>query len=126
MGLGWDSSSVWRLRGIGSFTVARGQGMESVEIVRHFVRKHREVREQSGVGRFRGGMGAKERKGVSDDQSCPQMANLPNLRRLFVEARTEAEENEYSRKAFYNLVLFISSVAIFSLTAQRMSRPKVG
>jgi hypothetical protein len=26
-------------------------------------------------------------------------ANLPNLRRLFVEARTEAEENEYSRKA---------------------------
>ncbi|CAG8084117.1 unnamed protein product [Penicillium salamii] len=27
------------------------------------------------------------------------MANLPNLRRLFVEARTEAEENEYSRKA---------------------------
>lgn len=47
--------------------------MESVEIVRHFVRKHREVREQSGVGRFRGGMGAKERKGVSDDQSCPQM-----------------------------------------------------
>ncbi|KAL1958956.1 hypothetical protein VTO42DRAFT_3509 [Malbranchea cinnamomea] len=27
------------------------------------------------------------------------MANLPNLRRLFVEARTEAEENEYSRNA---------------------------
>ncbi|KAJ5510446.1 hypothetical protein N7453_002549 [Penicillium expansum] len=53
-------------------------------------------------------------------------ANLPNLRRLFVEARTEAEENEYSRKAFYNLVLFISSVAIFSLTAQRMSGPKAG
>ena len=26
-------------------------------------------------------------------------ANLPNLRRLFVEARTEAEENEYSRNA---------------------------
>lgn len=24
---------------------------------------------------------------------------LPNLRRLFVEARTEAEENEYSRNA---------------------------
>ncbi|CRL20507.1 unnamed protein product [Penicillium camemberti] len=53
-------------------------------------------------------------------------ANLPNLRRLFVEARTEAEENEYSRKAFYNLVLFISSVAIFSLTAQRMSGSKAG
>lgn len=62
---------------------------------------------------------------------------LPNLRRLFVEARTEAEENEYSRNAvslagicggdkadqqqFYNLVLFISSVAVFSLVAQRMS-----
>ncbi|KAL4980625.1 hypothetical protein BDW66DRAFT_35969 [Aspergillus desertorum] len=27
------------------------------------------------------------------------MANLPNLRRLFVEARSEAEENEYSRNA---------------------------
>jgi hypothetical protein len=26
-------------------------------------------------------------------------ANLPNLRRLFVEARTEVEENEYSRTA---------------------------
>ncbi|RAK78677.1 uncharacterized protein BO72DRAFT_67909 [Aspergillus fijiensis CBS 313.89] len=26
-------------------------------------------------------------------------ANLPNLRRLFVEARTEAEENEHSRTA---------------------------
>ncbi|KAJ5965526.1 hypothetical protein N7481_012240 [Penicillium waksmanii] len=53
------------------------------------------------------------------------MANLPNLRRLFVEARTEFEENEYSRTAFYNLVLFISSVAVFSLAAQRMSGPKV-
>ncbi|EPS26793.1 hypothetical protein PDE_01732 [Penicillium oxalicum 114-2] len=54
----------------------------------------------------------------------PNKANLPNLRRLFVEARTEVEENEYSRTAFYNLVLFISSVAIFSLAAQRMSGPK--
>ncbi|KAJ6133225.1 hypothetical protein N7471_008440 [Penicillium samsonianum] len=97
--------------------------------------------------------GEKERKGVSDDQKLStnggfwtlplyghhlsflfilsfnpdrHCANLPNLRRLFVEARTEAEENEYSRKAFYNLVLFISSVAIFSLTAQRMSGPKAG
>ncbi|KAJ5768444.1 hypothetical protein N7533_001027 [Penicillium manginii] len=52
------------------------------------------------------------------------LANLPNLRRLFVEARTEVEENEYSRTAFYNLVLFISSVAVFSLAAQRMSGPK--
>ncbi|KAE8153988.1 hypothetical protein BDV25DRAFT_5652 [Aspergillus avenaceus] len=54
------------------------------------------------------------------------MANLPNLRRLFVEARTEAEENEYSRNAFYNLVLFISSVAVFSLVAQRMGGTKSG
>ncbi|RAH43682.1 DUF5310 domain-containing protein [Aspergillus brunneoviolaceus CBS 621.78] len=53
-------------------------------------------------------------------------ANLPNLRRLFVEARTEAEENEHSRTAFYNLVLFISSVAVFSLVAQRMGGTKSG
>lgn len=66
-----------------------------------------------------------------------QPSNLPNLRRLFVEARTEAEESAYSRNAvglikkcpmyeahrkqFYNLVLFMSSVAIFSLVAQRMN-----
>ncbi|EKD18765.1 hypothetical protein MBM_03007 [Drepanopeziza brunnea f. sp. 'multigermtubi' MB_m1] len=49
-------------------------------------------------------------------------ANLPNLRRLFVEARTDAEESEYSRNAFYNVVLFMSSVAVFSLVAQRMSK----
>ncbi|KAG9541113.1 hypothetical protein KCU79_g18733, partial [Aureobasidium melanogenum] len=48
-----------------------------------------------------------------------QPSNLPNLRRLFVEARTEAEESAYSRNAFYNLVLFISSVAAFSIVAQR-------
>ncbi|KAK6428400.1 hypothetical protein LTR95_015458 [Oleoguttula sp. CCFEE 5521] len=64
-------------------------------------------------------------------------SNLPNLRRLFVEARTEAEESAYSRNAvrqsrdsssvhslivfqFYNLVLFMSSVALFSLMAQKM------
>ncbi|KAJ6009225.1 hypothetical protein N7499_005354 [Penicillium canescens] len=67
--------------------------------------------------------------GTSDstpDLVYVSMANLPNLRRLFVEARTEAEENEYSRTAFYNLVLFISSVAVFSLVAQRMSGPKAG
>ncbi|OGE49613.1 hypothetical protein PENARI_c020G12262 [Penicillium arizonense] len=62
---------------------------------------------------------------MRQDLTCMQ-ANLPNLRRLFVEARTEAEENEYSRTAFYNLVLFISSVAVFSLVAQRMSGPKAG
>ena len=68
-------------------------------------------------------------------------ANLPNLRRLFVDARTEAEESSYSRNAvrvssfrsaafkanmleFYNLILFMSSVAAFSLIAQRMSGSK--
>ena len=68
-------------------------------------------------------------------------ANLPNLRRLFVDARTEAEESSYSRNAvrifecrlaactanileFYNLILFMSSVAAFSLIAQRISGSK--
>lgn len=68
-------------------------------------------------------------------------SNLPNLRRLFVEARTEAEESAYSRNAvslvlghiqstqliaqqFYNLVCFMSSVAVFSIAAQRMSYVK--
>ncbi|KAI7005160.1 hypothetical protein KC355_g8339, partial [Hortaea werneckii] len=51
-------------------------------------------------------------------------SNLPNLRRLFVEARTEAEESVYSRNAFYNLALFMSSVAVFSLIAQRMNGQK--
>ncbi|KAK7533103.1 uncharacterized protein J3D65DRAFT_634361 [Phyllosticta citribraziliensis] len=50
-------------------------------------------------------------------------SNLPNLRRLFVEARSEAEENAYSRSAFYNLVLFMTSAAVFSLVAQRMTKP---
>lgn len=34
-------------------------------------------------------------------------ANLPNLRRLFVEARTEVEENEYSRTAVHPPILEI-------------------
>ncbi|RMZ69520.1 monooxygenase fad-binding [Pyrenophora seminiperda CCB06] len=65
-------------------------------------------------------------------------SNLPNLRRLFVEARSEAEESAYSRKAsqstwnlelkkklqFYNLAIFISSIAAFSLVAQRMTSAK--
>jgi hypothetical protein len=66
---------------------------------------------------------------------------LPNLRRLFVEARSDAEESAYSRNAvcsgifkaiytcadtlqFYNLVLFMSSVALFSLAAQKMHNQK--
>ncbi|KUJ14823.1 uncharacterized protein LY89DRAFT_589148 [Mollisia scopiformis] len=49
-------------------------------------------------------------------------ANLPNLRQLFVNARTELEESTYSRTAFYNIVLFMSSVAVFSLVAQRVNK----
>ncbi|KAJ6263770.1 hypothetical protein Dda_2341 [Drechslerella dactyloides] len=49
------------------------------------------------------------------------MASLPNLRRLFANARTETEESSYSRSAFWNLILFVSSIAVFSVAAQRMS-----
>lgn len=65
-------------------------------------------------------------------------ANLPNLRRLFVEARDTEEESMYSRNAvgnstsnlfpllmrsqFYNIVMFMGSVAVFSLIAQRMGK----
>ncbi|KAJ0168567.1 hypothetical protein CTA2_4334 [Colletotrichum tanaceti] len=56
--------------------------------------------------------------------TVPVKATLPNLRRLFIEARTDDEEREVSRKAFYNAVLFMSSVAVFSLIAQRMNAAK--
>ncbi|CAK7214005.1 hypothetical protein SCUCBS95973_001993 [Sporothrix curviconia] len=52
------------------------------------------------------------------------MASFPNLRRLFIEARNDDEEREVSRKAFYNVVLFLGSVAVFSLFAQRMNAAK--
>ncbi|KAK6953671.1 hypothetical protein Daesc_005976 [Daldinia eschscholtzii] len=52
------------------------------------------------------------------------MANFPNLRRLFIEARSDDEEREISRRAFYNAVLFMGSVAIFSLIAQKMNAGK--
>ncbi|KAH7272046.1 hypothetical protein NW759_000676 [Fusarium solani] len=52
------------------------------------------------------------------------MASLPNLRRLFIEARTDDEERDISRKAFYNAVLFMGSVAIFSLIAQKLNAGK--
>ena len=69
-------------------------------------------------------------------------ASFPNLRRLFIEARTDHEERDVSRRAvrlcfiflsgptaladggmtqFYNAVLFLGSVAVFSLIAQRMN-----
>lgn len=69
-------------------------------------------------------------------------ANFPNLRRLFIEARTDAEEREVSRRAvseaccvisgpianpmvqFYNAVLFMGSVAVFSLLAQKLNAGK--
>lgn len=66
-------------------------------------------------------------------------ASFPNLRRLFIEARSEDEERAVSRRAvgvpstgeivhihmlivdqFYNAVLFMGSVAVFSLVAQKM------
>ncbi|KAM7190832.1 hypothetical protein V8F33_009255 [Rhypophila sp. PSN 637] len=49
---------------------------------------------------------------------------FPNLRRLFIEARTDDEEREVSRKAFYNAVLFMGSVIVFSLIAQRLNAAK--
>ncbi|KAH7015201.1 hypothetical protein BGZ61DRAFT_450407 [Ilyonectria robusta] len=52
------------------------------------------------------------------------MASLPNLRRLFTEARTVDEEREVSRRAFYNAVLFMGSVAVFSLIAQKLNAGK--
>ncbi|KAK4119124.1 hypothetical protein N657DRAFT_582316, partial [Parathielavia appendiculata] len=51
-------------------------------------------------------------------------ASFPNLRRLFIEARTDSEERDVSRRAFYNAVLFLGSVAVFSLIAQRMNAAK--
>ncbi|KAK4096194.1 hypothetical protein N658DRAFT_436618 [Parathielavia hyrcaniae] len=50
-----------------------------------------------------------------------RQASFPNLRRLFIEARTDNEERDVSRRAFYNAVLFLGSVAVFSLIAQRMN-----
>ncbi|KAG6245931.1 hypothetical protein E4U22_006122, partial [Claviceps purpurea] len=52
------------------------------------------------------------------------MANFPNLRRLFIEARTDDEERDVSRRAFYNAVLFMGSVAVFSLIAQKLNAGK--
>ncbi|KAH6606178.1 hypothetical protein CCMA1212_000309 [Trichoderma ghanense] len=51
-------------------------------------------------------------------------ASFPNLRRLFIEARTEDEERNISRTAFYHAVLFMGSVAVFSLIAQRLNARK--
>ncbi|VUC23690.1 unnamed protein product [Clonostachys rosea] len=53
-----------------------------------------------------------------------RQANFPNLRRLFIEARTDDEEREVSRKAFYNAVLFMGTIAVFSVIAQKMNASK--
>lgn len=39
-------------------------------------------------------------------------ANLPNLRRLFVEARTDAEESAYSRNAVRNSFIYVNHLLI--------------
>jgi len=44
---------------------------------------------------------------------------LPNLRRLFASFRTEEEERDFSRTAFFNLVGFLATSALFSIIAQR-------
>jgi len=49
---------------------------------------------------------------------------LPNLRKLFAASRTEEEERTYSRTAFFNLLLFVTSIAGFSFIAQHVGRTK--
>jgi hypothetical protein len=49
---------------------------------------------------------------------------MPNLRRLFIESRTDDEERDVSRTAFYNAVLFMGSIAVFSLIAQKLNAGK--
>ncbi|CAJ2509169.1 Uu.00g141950.m01.CDS01 [Anthostomella pinea] len=56
-----------------------------------------------------------------DSYSQVKQASFPNLRRLFIEARSDDEEREVSRRAFYNAVLFFGSVAVFGLVAQRLN-----
>ncbi|KAB8282924.1 hypothetical protein B0I72DRAFT_84450 [Yarrowia lipolytica] len=46
---------------------------------------------------------------------------LINIRRIFASFRTDEEEREYSRKAFYYLLGFLGSCAFSSLVAQRLS-----
>jgi hypothetical protein len=50
-------------------------------------------------------------------------ANLPNLRRLFVEARTEAEENEYSRTAVCSHPPYLVQDSILNVIAVLQPRP---
>ncbi len=46
-------------------------------------------------------------------------ANLPNLRRLFVEARTEAEESAYSRNAVSQIRGFMNVGSYFTVLQYR-------
>lgn len=49
---------------------------------------------------------------------------LPNLRRIFSSFRTEEEERQYSRTAFFNLIGFLGTCVVFSLIAQKISGSK--
>lgn len=49
---------------------------------------------------------------------------FPNIRRIFSSFRTEEEERQYSRIAFFNLLGFIGSCVVFSLVAQKFSGSK--
>lgn len=50
---------------------------------------------------------------------------LSSIRRIFASFRTEEEEKRYSRKAFFNLLGFISSCVIFSFVAQKLTKKAV-
>jgi len=50
-------------------------------------------------------------------------SNLPNLRRLFVEARTEAEESAYSRNAVSPSSHMMKCGALFLIYIVLQSRP---
>lgn len=45
-----------------------------------------------------------------------------SIRRIFASFRTEEEERMYSRKAFFNLLGFLSSCVLFSFVAQKLSQ----
>lgn len=48
--------------------------------------------------------------------------NLPNVWRIFATFRTEEEEREYSRKAFFYLLAFLGSAAVFSFVGGKQLR----
>ncbi|ODQ79129.1 hypothetical protein BABINDRAFT_37980 [Babjeviella inositovora NRRL Y-12698] len=44
---------------------------------------------------------------------------FPNIWRIFASFRTEEEERQQSRKAFFNLVGFLATCVVFSFVAQK-------